>query len=104
LAIKIFISSISTLSKEACVTCGLGIEPSGFVEDTRRSQLIFRAGGGLVLSMVVMDGMRERKKGRRIRFGVSVDVVCMVDEVHFLSGSDSGAISGPCTERNLPLL
>jgi ribosomal RNA-processing protein 9 len=62
------------------------------VEET---QLVFRGGGGEIASLDDLVAMEELKKDRRRdpdhgRSGGSMDVVAMVDENHFLTGSDTG--------------
>lgn len=71
------------------------------------SQLVFRGGGhGLNATeeLVVMDGMRKTKTDRdQGASGGSIDVVAMIDEDLFLTGSDSGAISLWNTTRKKPI-
>lgn len=72
------------------------------------SQLVFRGGGGLKASedLVVMEGLAGTGKKREKDSGLSggsIDVVAMIDEDYFVSGSDSGAISLWSTTKKKPL-
>jgi ribosomal RNA-processing protein 9 len=72
------------------------------------SQLVFRGGGGLKASedLVVMEGLvgtgKKREKDSGLSGG-SIDVVAMINEDFFVSGSDSGAISLWSTTKKKPI-
>jgi ribosomal RNA-processing protein 9 len=77
------------------------------------SQLIFRGGGsgeiakdlaeGLLLPSELGDAKKMAKKDGGIQFGGSIDVVAMLDEEYFVSGTDNGAISLWNIGRKKPL-
>jgi ribosomal RNA-processing protein 9 len=98
------ISGIDALAKEHCLTSGSRDRTVRLWKIIEESQLIFRAGGGVSLTeeAVVMDGMRPKADKRADVCG-SVDVVCMLDEETFVSGSDSGALSLWTLHRKKPL-
>lgn len=59
------------------------------------SQLVFRGGGGLKITedLIVMDDLRKgdkRTQGDNGQSGGSMDVVAMLDEDNFVTGSDTG--------------
>lgn len=73
------------------------------------SQLVFRGGGGglkITEDLVVMEELGDTAKKREKDDGLSggtIDVVAMVDEDLFVSGSDSGSISLWNTTRKKPI-
>ncbi|KAH6570267.1 hypothetical protein BASA60_007871 [Batrachochytrium salamandrivorans] len=90
--------AIDALSRERCVTAGSRDRTVRLWKIPEESQLIFRAGGGITVSedLVVMDDLvkKDRKTERLEKFsGGVIDAVALIDEDHFVSGSDSGAIS-----------
>ena len=92
------IVSVDALMRERCVTAGSQDRTLRLWKIPEESQLVFRAGGGISVSedLVVMDDLLKDKKSSRNGNetpGISMDVVAMIDEDHFVSGSDSGAIS-----------
>jgi ribosomal RNA-processing protein 9 len=104
------ITSIVTLNKERCLTNGSRDRTMRLWKIAEESQLVYRGSGtGNVeddMLMVVDDegsmNVKKRKKNSEYGGG-SVDVVCMVDEDTFLSGTDSGAISIWSAGRKKPL-
>ncbi|KAI8923192.1 WD40-repeat-containing domain protein [Entophlyctis helioformis] len=103
---KIF--SIDTLSRERCVTAGSRDRTVRLWKIVEESQLVFRSGGGIAVTddLVVMDGLvkKDKKKERQATMsGDVIDVVAMVDEDHFVSGSDTGALSLWNVMRKKPL-
>ncbi|KAL2913556.1 pre-rRNA processing protein [Polyrhizophydium stewartii] len=92
------ITSVDALARERCVTAGARDRTVRLWKIPEESQLVFRAGGGVSVSedLVVMDDLvkRDRRREKQETFaGGVVDVVALIDEEHFVSGSDSGAIS-----------
>ncbi|KAJ3373949.1 pre-rRNA processing protein [Kappamyces sp. JEL0680] len=97
-SVKDRITCIDALSRERCITAGSRDRTCRLWKIVEESQLVFRGGGGLSVSedLVVMEKMGEATKKREKDNGLSggsLDVVAMIDEEHFLTGSDSGAIS-----------
>ena len=86
------IGSIGTLSKERCVTCGTRDRTVRLWKIPEESQLVFRGAGVLNATedLVVMDGMRKKTEKNHVESGGSIDVVCMIEEDLFISGSDAG--------------
>ncbi|KAK9703116.1 pre-rRNA processing protein [Basidiobolus ranarum] len=76
------ITDIDTLSRENCVTCGGRDRTVRLWKIIDETQLVFRGGGG----------KRDKASGTAFVEG-SIDVVSLIDEETFLSGSDSGTIS-----------
>lgn len=106
------ITSIDTLAKERCLTSGSRDRTARLWKILEESQLVFRAGGGISISedLVVMDELKKEKKIDAGAAGGSIDVVAMLDEDHFITGSDSGylqinsrAISLWNTQRKKPI-
>ncbi|KAJ3218131.1 pre-rRNA processing protein [Dinochytrium kinnereticum] len=105
--------SIDALSMERCVTAGARDRTTRLWKVVEESQMIFRGGGGsdvrqdvvdgLILPSEVGDAKREAKRTGAGNFGGSIDVVAMVDENTFLSGTDSGSISLWNTNKKKPL-
>lgn len=88
------ITCIDTLSKERCITSGSRDRTVRLWKIPEESQLVFRGGGGGLLvseDLVVLEGLAKKKTDRdQGASGGSLDVVAMVDEDTFVSGSDSG--------------
>lgn len=76
------ISDISALSRETCVSVGSRDRTALFWKIADESRLTFRGG----------DGEKSRKSSTAFHEG-SIDTVSMVDESHFVTGSDNGNIS-----------
>ncbi|KAI8804518.1 WD40-repeat-containing domain protein [Cladochytrium replicatum] len=80
------ITSIDTLAKERCVTTGSRDRTVRLWKVVEESQLVFRAGGESgkkAVNEVDVPGCRT----------TCVDVVAMLDEENWVSGSDAGTIS-----------
>ncbi|ORX93890.1 WD40 repeat-like protein [Basidiobolus meristosporus CBS 931.73] len=76
------ITDIDTLSRENCVTCGGRDRTVRLWKIIDETQLVFRGGGS------------KKDKNSQISFVEgSIDVISLIDEETFLSGSDSGTIS-----------
>ncbi|KAJ3299255.1 pre-rRNA processing protein [Borealophlyctis nickersoniae] len=100
------ITSIDTISRERCITSGSRDRTLRLWKIIEESQLIFRGGGGGMVAddLVVMDGLRKNKVDKQaVAAGGSLDVVAMLDEETFVSGSDSGAISLWSVNRKKPV-
>ncbi|KAJ3186956.1 pre-rRNA processing protein [Gaertneriomyces sp. JEL0708] len=101
------ITNIDALARERCVSTGSRDRTCRLWKIVEESQLIFR-GGGTVSSfaagedLVVMDGLRKTEK-QATQAGGSLDAIAMLDEEHFVSGSDTGAISLWNVNRKKPL-
>ncbi|KAJ3331683.1 pre-rRNA processing protein [Blyttiomyces sp. JEL0837] len=96
------IQHIDTLSLERCLSAGARDRTVRLWKIVDESQLVFRGGGGTEVSDIVSgtllpseleENKKESKKSGGIAFGGSIDVVALVDEEHFVSGTDNGAIS-----------
>ncbi|CAG8616957.1 706_t:CDS:2, partial [Ambispora leptoticha] len=75
------ITAIDTLSRERCVTVGGRDRTCRLWKIVEESQLVFRGGS-----------KTEKEDGKVYQEGC-LDAIALIDEEHFLSGSDSGAIS-----------
>ncbi|KAJ3288036.1 pre-rRNA processing protein, partial [Rhizoclosmatium sp. JEL0117] len=98
------IEAVDSLALERCVTAGSRDRTVRLWKIVEESQLIFRGGGmggsggdlrtqvveGLVLASEVEQAKKEAKKAGDDRFGNVIDVVAMIDEEHFVSGTDNG--------------
>lgn len=73
------VTSIDALMRERCVTVGSRDRTVRVWKIAQESQLVFRGGA----STSAKDGRRSWLEG-------SMDVVTMLDESHFVSGSDAG--------------
>lgn len=80
------IMAIDCLQGERCVTVGARDRTARFWKVPEESQLIFRA-----------------NEGRSSNDGGSLDAVAMIDNEHFVSGSDSGLISLFALHKKKPL-
>ncbi|EGV64776.1 pre-rRNA processing protein [Yamadazyma tenuis] len=74
------IADISSLSRETCVSVGSRDRTALFWKIADESRLTFRSG----------DGAKPAKGSDTFRSEGSLDCVSMVDESHFLTGSDNG--------------
>ncbi|KAJ3065076.1 pre-rRNA processing protein [Podochytrium sp. JEL0797] len=97
------VESVDSLAMERCLTAGSRDRTARLWKIVEESQLIFRGGGGgdlrtqvvegKVLATEVNEARKEMKKAGGDKFGNVIDVVAMIDEEHFVTGTDSGAIS-----------
>ncbi|KAI9333691.1 WD40-repeat-containing domain protein [Obelidium mucronatum] len=97
------IEAVDSLAFERCLTAGSRDRTVRLWKIVEESQLIFRGGGGgdiktqvvegLVLATEVAQAQKEARRAGDDRFGNVIDVVAMLDEEHFVSGTDNGAIS-----------
>ncbi|KAK9765008.1 pre-rRNA processing protein [Basidiobolus ranarum] len=85
------ITDIDTLSRENCVTCGGRDRTVRLWKVIDETQLVFRGGGG-----------KKDRNGSSFVEG-SIDVISLIDEETFLSGSDSGTISLWSTTKKKPI-
>lgn len=75
---------IAALSGERCVTVGARDRTARLWKIVDETQLVFRGGGG-------SDGKPRKNKDGSIRHEEgSMDAVAMIDEEHFVTGSDNG--------------
>jgi ribosomal RNA-processing protein 9 len=79
---------MDTLQRERCLTAGARDRSARLWKIAEETQLVFRGGGG-----GLDDDAGEAKKRVQNAFGGSLDVVCMLNEDYFISGSDNGALS-----------
>ncbi|KAG0130719.1 WD40-repeat-containing domain protein [Tuber indicum] len=82
---------ITALAGERCVTVGARDRTARLWKIVEETQLVFRGGGG--------SGGTESRKPRKNKDGSkryeegTIDCVAMIDEEHFVTGSDNGDIS-----------
>ncbi|CUS13708.1 unnamed protein product [Tuber aestivum] len=82
---------IAALAGERCVTVGARDRTARLWKIVEETQLVFRGGGG--------SGGAESRKSRKNKDGSkryeegTIDCVAMIDEEHFVTGSDNGDIS-----------
>ncbi|CAI5755557.1 unnamed protein product [Candida verbasci] len=76
------ITDIDSLNRETCVSVGSRDKTVMFWKIAEESRLTFRGGDSI-----------EKKKRDDIYYEGSIDVVSMIDETHFLTGSDNGNIA-----------
>lgn len=76
------VSDISALARETCVSVGSRDRTALYWKIADESRLTFRGG----------DSEKSKKSSTPFHEG-SIDVVSMVDETHFVTGSDNGNIS-----------
>ena len=77
---------IAALSGERCVTVGARDRTARLWKIVDETQLVFRGGGG-------SEGkVRKNKDGSTRHEEGSMDVVAMIDEEHFVTGSDNGYV------------
>ncbi|KAJ3089815.1 pre-rRNA processing protein [Quaeritorhiza haematococci] len=96
------ITSVDTLARERCVTAGARDRTVRLWKIVEESQLIFRAAGSGDLGETAVGADGKHKKNVHTSCG-TLDVVAMVDEDTFLSGSDDGSISLWSVNRKKPL-
>lgn len=86
------ITAIDTLQRERCISSGARDRTVRMWKILEESQLVYRAGNGGDVGEEVEGTIK--KDGRKSKpFGGSLDAIALIDEDHFVSGSDSGAIS-----------
>jgi ribosomal RNA-processing protein 9 len=79
--------NIAALGAERCVTVGARDRTARLWKIVDETQLVFRGGGGT-------DGKARKNKDGSIRHEEgSMDVVAMIDEEHFVTGSDNGYVT-----------
>ena len=86
------ITDISALSRETCVSVGSRDRTAMFWKIVEESRLSFR---GESLDSITRKNKDKEKNGEEPLFIAegSIDRVCMVDESHFVTGSDNGNIA-----------
>ncbi|KAJ3335693.1 pre-rRNA processing protein [Gonapodya sp. JEL0774] len=93
------ITSLSALHRERCLTSGSRDRTMRLWKTAEESQLVYRASVGASFAEQGEDAAMIAKVGRKRRRikegeqGGSLDVVCMLNEEHFVTGSDSGTLS-----------
>ncbi|KAF8251634.1 WD40 repeat-like protein [Wilcoxina mikolae CBS 423.85] len=88
---------IAALSGERCVTVGARDRTARLWKIVDETQLVFRGGGG-------SDGKPRQNKDGSIRHEEgSLDVVAMIDEEHFVTGSDNGNLSLWTVHKKKPI-
>lgn len=83
---------ITALAGERCVTVGARDRTARLWKIVDETQLVFRGGG---------EGSKKRK-GEQFTEG-SMDCVTMIDEEHFVTGSDNGSISLWTVNKKKPI-
>ncbi|KAJ1558599.1 pre-rRNA processing protein [Nowakowskiella sp. JEL0078] len=89
------ITSIHTLTKERCITAGARDRTVRLWKILEESQLVFR-GGGTGGSTSILEEFANPTDERKLKsnsIATCIDVVAMLDEENWLSGSDAGTIS-----------
>ncbi|KAF3218985.1 pre-rRNA processing protein [Orbilia oligospora] len=83
------VMAIDSLAYERCVTVGARDKSARLWKIVDETQLVFRGGGeGKVRRRAEPEAVQEVGYTEG-----SIDCVCMVDEEHFVTGSDNGSIS-----------
>ncbi|KAJ3128479.1 pre-rRNA processing protein [Nowakowskiella sp. JEL0407] len=88
------ITSIDTLTKERCITTGARDRTVRLWKILEESQLVFRGGGsgGSTSIMEEFANPEDEVKIKRSAIATCVDVVAMLDEENWVSGSDAGYV------------
>lgn len=97
------IVDISTLSKETCVSVGSRDKTALFWKIAEESRLTFRGGDSSEKISRRSKLGEESKEDSKIFVEGSIEVVSMVDESHFVTGSDNGNISLWSLAKKKPL-
>ncbi|KAJ3104650.1 pre-rRNA processing protein [Physocladia obscura] len=111
------IESIDSLAYERCLTAGSRDRSVRLWKIVEESQLIFRGGGGgateddlkrevsdgILLASEVEQAKKDAKRQGASKFGTCIDVIAMLDEEHFISGTDNGVISLWNTGKKKPV-
>ena len=90
------ITCIDALGRDRCITTGYRDRTCRLWKIAQESQLVFRGGGGgisITEDLVVMEDLTKTEKKREKDNGLSggsIEVVAMIDDEYFISGSDSG--------------
>ncbi|CAG8473665.1 8460_t:CDS:2 [Ambispora gerdemannii] len=84
------ITAIDTLARERCVTVGGRDRTCRLWKIVEESQLVFRSGS-------------KTEKDDKAHQEGCLDAIALIDEEHFLSGSDSGAISLWSVQKKKPI-
>ncbi len=92
------ITSIDTLTRERCLTSGARDRTVRLWKVAEESQLIFRGTANVADELDAETDKKEKGSA-----GGSLDVVALIDEDHFLSGGDNGAISLWNVNRKKPV-
>lgn len=89
------ITSIDALNRERCMTSGSRDKTVRMWKIPEESQLVYRCGTSSNTDELLM--LKEENDKKKIKAlsatGGSVDLVCMVDEDTFLTGTDSGQVA-----------
>lgn len=87
---------ITALASERCVTVGARDRTARLWKIVDETQLVFRGGG---------EGSKKRKAAGEIDHYMegSIDCVAMIDEEHFVTGSDNGSISFWSINKKKPI-
>ncbi|QEL57994.1 hypothetical protein CJJ09_000024 [Candidozyma auris] len=87
------ITDISALARETCVSVGSRDKTAMFWKIAEESRLTFRGGDSLDKKRRRKDGEEERPSSEPFHMEGSIEVCSMVDETHFVTGSDNGNIA-----------
>lgn len=93
------VTSIDALLRERCVTAGARERTLRLWKIVEESQLVYRGGGSFEDEARLAPKAAENQAA----LGASVDVVVFVDDEHWISGSDTGALSLWNFQRKKPL-
>lgn len=98
------ISDISALAKETCVSVGSRDKTAMFWKIAEESRLTFRGGDSLEKTKSKKK-MRQQDENNETPFynEGSIDVVSMIDESHFVTGSDNGNVALWSLAKKKPL-
>lgn len=97
------ISDISSLGRETCVSVGSRDKTAMFWKISEESRLTFRGGDSTEKKHKKKKGQDEENDELPFHSKGSIDVVTMLDESHFVTGSDNGNISLWSLAKKKPL-
>ncbi|QBM89764.1 ribosomal RNA-processing protein 9 [Metschnikowia aff. pulcherrima] len=86
------ITDISALARESCVSVGSRDKTAMYWKIAEESRLTFRGGDSERKSRKRPDSAGDDDSMPRFSEG-SIEAVCMVDETHFVTGSDNGNVA-----------
>ncbi|KAI5948753.1 RRP9 [Candida theae] len=87
------ISDIAALARETCVSVGSRDKTAMFWKIAEESRLTFRGGDSLEKRKKKKGSDEETESNEPFHNEGSIDVVSMIDESHFVTGSDNGNIA-----------
>ncbi|KAJ6259902.1 Beta-TrCP [Drechslerella dactyloides] len=95
---------IDALAYERCVSVGARDKSARLWKIVDETQLVFRGGGeGKIRRRRDADEPKDEETAAGGYVEGSIDCVCMVDEEHFVTGSDNGSISLWSLHKKKPL-